>query len=161
MKAWIFLLLLVGRFCSPASAAEKPNVILILADDLGYSSLGCYGNNVVKTPNLDRLAAQGIRFTDAYAPASVCTPSRYALLTGEYAWRGPTGAEVVGNTGLIIAPDRLTLPRIFQRAGYVTAGFGKWNLGLGPGGNRAVTDFSQPLDPGPAPSGSITSSASR
>ena len=112
------LLFLAGWFCSPAAVAERPNVVLILADDLGYGSLGCYGNEAAKTPHVDRLAAQGIRFTDAYAPASVCTPSRYALLTGEYAWRGPTGAEVIGNTGLIINPDRLTLARLFQKAGY-------------------------------------------
>lgn len=127
----------------------KPNVIIILSDDLGYGSLGCYGNSDLKTPNVDRLAREGIRFTDAYAPTSVCTPTRYALMTGEYAWRGPVGPNVFGNVGQIIASDQLTLPRIFQQAGYATAGFGKWNLGLGPGGCSASTDFGKPLAPGP------------
>ena len=132
--------------------AELPNVVLVLVDDLGFGTPGCYGGNGPATPNIDRLAREGLRFTRAYTPTSICTPARYALLQGEYAWRGPTPG-VVGNTGLILDPSRTTLPDVFQRAGYVTAGFGKWNLGLGPGDIGRKTDFGKPLRPGTEESG--------
>src|SRR4051794_24274537 len=86
------LLLFVG---TPALAADKPNIVVILADDIGYGDLGCYGATKVKTPNLDKLAAAGMRFTDAHAPAAVCTPTRYGLMTGQYAWRHPPGSRIL------------------------------------------------------------------
>jgi arylsulfatase A-like enzyme len=132
----------------PAAADQprKPNVVVILADDIGYGDLGCYGATKVKTPNLDRLAREGLRFTDAHAPAAVCTPTRYALLTGQYAWRHPPGARILsGVAPLSIPPDRLTLPRLMKQAGYTIAAVGKWHLGLGAG----ETDFNGLITPGP------------
>src|SRR4051812_5704108 len=92
---------LVALLAAPwivAAAAEQkrpPNIIVILADDIGYGDLSCYGATKVKTPNVDKLAAQGMRFTDAHAPSAVCTPTRYALMTGQYAWRHPPGSRIL------------------------------------------------------------------
>src|SRR3954462_9145596 len=97
-------------------AADKPNIIVILADDLGYGDVGCYGATKVKTPNIDRLASQGIRFTDGHCTAATCTPSRYALLTGEYAWRKKGTGILPGDAPLIIDPDRATLPSVLRTA---------------------------------------------
>src|SRR5438874_13793519 len=112
------LLLLHG---SPAPAATSPpfppNVVLSDADDIGYGDLGCYGATRVKTPNLDRLAAQGLRFTDGHSAAASCTPSRYALMTGEYAWRKPGTNVLPGDAALIIQPGRTTLPSAVKQAG--------------------------------------------
>lgn len=108
-----------------------PNVVLIYADDLGYGDLGCYGNSRIPTPNCDRLASEGVRFTHAYAAASVCTPSRYALLTGRYPWRTWLKKGVVGNTPALIEEGRYTLANVFRDAGYATAAVGKWHLGFG------------------------------
>ncbi len=80
-------LLLAGLCACLAAAESTPNVIFILADDIGYGDFGCYGATKIRTPNADRLASQGLRFTDAHAPSAVCTPTRYAFMTGEYAWR--------------------------------------------------------------------------
>lgn len=113
------------------AVAEKPNVIIIYADDLGYGDLECYGAKNVSTPNVNRLAENGVKFTNAAATASTSTPSRYALLTGEYAWRKP-GTEIApGNAGMIIRPEQYTIADMFKSAGYNTAAFGKWHLGLG------------------------------
>jgi arylsulfatase A-like enzyme len=126
--------------------ARRPNVIVILADDVGYGDLGCYGATQVSTPNLDRLAREGRRFTDAHSPSSVCTPTRYALLTGQYAWRhAPAAGILSGVAPLCIRIDQFTLPRLFQSAGYSTAAVGKWHLGLGAG----ETNYNQPIKPGP------------
>ncbi|HEX4073413.1 MAG TPA: arylsulfatase, partial [Planctomycetaceae bacterium] len=126
--------------------SERPNVVIILADDLGYGDAGCYGATQVKTPNIDRLAREGRRFTDAHSPSSVCTPSRYALLTGEYAWRHrPASGILQGNAPLSIPLDRLTLARLFQSAGYATGAIGKWHLGLG----EKEPDFNKEIRPGP------------
>jgi arylsulfatase A-like enzyme len=135
---------------SGAAPAAKPNIILILADDLGYGDLGCYGATRIKTPNLDRLAAQGLRFTNAYATASTCTPSRYSLLTGEYAWRQTAKKTSIldGDAPLCIEPGRLTLPAVLREAGYQTGVVGKWHLGLGDGQTRV--DFNQQIKPGPS-----------
>ncbi|MBI5382331.1 MAG: arylsulfatase [Opitutae bacterium] len=147
----LFCLFAGAGWTSPALAAPAalPNIVLIIADDLGYGDIGCQGAVGIKTPNLDRLAAQGRRFTHGYAPSSTCTPSRYALLTGEYAWRQPPKKTSIldGDAPLCIAPGRLTLPELLRRAGYVTGLVGKWHLGLGDG--ETPVDFNTEIKPGP------------
>src|SRR5262245_20830219 len=123
----------------------KPNIVLILADDLGYGDVSCYGAARVQTPNVDRLAGEGLRFTDAHSAAATCTPSRYALLTGEYAWRKKGTNVLPGNAPLIIELGRTTLASMLQKAGYVTAVVGKWHLGLGVGN----PDWNGDIRPGP------------
>ncbi len=136
----------------PAFAAEspaKPNIIVILSDDYGWGSAGCYGAPAaLKTPSLDRLATEGRRFTHAYAPGSVCSPTRYALMTGRYYWRTPVkdGKVLPVNAPLHIETDRLTLASLCRSQGYRTAAFGKWHLGMT---TERVTDWSKPLRPGP------------
>ena len=127
-------------------AAEKPNIIYILSDDLGYGDIGCYGATKVKTPNLDRLASQGCRFTDAHSTASVCTPTRYAFLTGRYAWRQPGTGIAAGNAPTLIKPGTTTVPSMLKTAGYKTGVVGKWHLGLG---DALKTDFNGDIKPGP------------
>ncbi len=112
-------------------AMERPNIVFILADDLGYGDLGCYNpDSRIPTPRLDHLAHEGTRFTDAHSPSSVCTPTRYALLTGRYAWRTRLQRNVLGPWDKpLIAPDRLTVGKLLQQHGYTTACIGKWHLG--------------------------------
>ena len=110
---------------------EKSNVVIILADDVGYGDLGCYGAIGVATPNVDRLASEGIRFTNAHATASTSTPSRYSLLTGQYAFRKDNTDIAAGNAGMIIRPEQFTMADMFKGLGYATAAVGKWHLGLG------------------------------
>ena len=123
----------------------RPNVVLIYADDAGYGDVSAYGGRL-RTPHIDRLAAEGIRFTDAHSAAATCTPSRYALLTGQYAFRQKGTGVLPGSAALIIDPARPTLPRMLQRAGYVTGVVGKWHLGLGP---AAGPDWNGEIAPGP------------
>jgi arylsulfatase A len=130
-------------------ASRRPNIVFILADDLGWGSLGCYGANadLVRTPNCDRLAREGIRFTDANTPSSVCSPTRYAVLTGRYCWRSSLKHGVLAvQAPLLIETNRLTLASLLQREGYRTAAVGKWHLGYGL--SRRV-DFLGELRPGP------------
>jgi arylsulfatase A-like enzyme len=108
-----------------------PNIIILYADDLGYGDVGCYGAVDIPTPNVDRLAAAGLRFTEGYATAATCTPSRYSLLTGSYPWRNPAAAILPGDAPMIIEPDTPTLPGMLRQAGYRTGVVGKWHLGLG------------------------------
>src|SRR5262249_9992512 len=122
----------VGLVVGRGMAADRPNVVVILADDIGYGDLSCYGATKVRTPNLDALAAQGRRFTDAHCAAAVCTPTRYALLTGQSAWRHPPARTILSGVAPLAIPlDRLTVPKLFRQAGYATAAVGKWHLGLG------------------------------
>ena len=110
---------------------KKPNVIVILADDLGYGDLKCYGAKNVETPHVDKVASEGIRFTNAHTVAATSTPSRYSLLTGEYAWRRPDTDIAAGDVKMIIRPEQYTMADMFKSAGYATAAIGKWHLGLG------------------------------
>ena len=123
--------------------SSRPNVIVILADDLGYGDLGCYGARQVTTPNVSRLAASGVRFTNAHAVAATSTPSRYSLLTGEYAWRRPDTDIAAGNAAAIIRPEQFTMADMFHSAGYATAAIGKWHLGLGD--KAGEQDWNAPL----------------
>ncbi|MEI6676642.1 MAG: sulfatase-like hydrolase/transferase, partial [Verrucomicrobiota bacterium] len=140
------MLVAIGTQFITAAEMVKPNIIYILTDDLGYGDIGCYGATKVKTPNLDRLASQGCRFTDAHATASVCTPTRYALLTGCYAWRQAGTGIATGDQPLLIKPGTTTLPSLLQKAGYKTGLVGKWHLGLG---TPPHTDFNAEIAPGP------------
>ena len=126
-------------------AARSPNIVVIYADDLGFGDVGCYGATQVATPNIDRLAAKGVRFTNGHAPSATCTPSRYALLTGEYAWRKEGAHILPGDAAALIRPGKDTLPAMLKRAGYATAAIGKWHLGLGDG----ALDWNGRIDPGP------------
>lgn len=127
----------------PKQNTSKPNVILIYADDLGYGDLECYGAKNIETPHVNRLASEGIRFTNAHATAATSTPSRYSLLTGEYAWRKPGTDIAAGNAGMIIRPEQYTMADIFKSSGYATGAFGKWHLGLGD--KTAQQDWNAPL----------------
>lgn len=129
------LLVLGIAACFPRSAepADRPNIVLILADDLGYGDLCCYNDQSrVATPHIDRLASQGMRFTDAHSPSTVCTPTRYSLMTGQMAFRVPNGGAVFTGVGgpSLIAAGRLTLPKLLRDCGYSTACVGKWHIGL-------------------------------
>ena len=129
-----------------SATPEKPNIVLIIADDLGFGDTGCYGATRIPTPNIDRLGQQGLRFTDAHATSATCTPSRYALITGQYPWRKNGTGILPGNAPLIIDPSQPTVASILKSAGYHTGVVGKWHLGLGgPGG----ADWNGDIKPGP------------
>lgn len=123
---------------------QKPNVIYLIADDLGIGDLSCYGATKVSTPNIDRLAGQGMQFTNAYATSSTSTPSRFGLLTGMYPWRQQNTGIAPGNSELIIDTACVTMADMFKEEGYATAAVGKWHLGLGPKGG---TDFNRQIKP--------------
>lgn len=138
----------LGRL-SAQSAQARPNILFILTDDVGWGSVGAYGADpeLVRTPNIDRLANEGRLFTDAYAPSSVCSPTRYAVLTGRYCWRTSLKAGVLGHrNALHIETDRVTVASLLREQGYATAGIGKWHLGFG---NESPVDYTKPLRPGP------------
>ncbi|WP_319552965.1 arylsulfatase [uncultured Vibrio sp.] len=123
------------------SNQPHPNVIIMYADDLGFGDLSCYGANDIPTPNLDKLAEEGLKFHQGYATAATCTPSRYSLLTGSYPWRNPNAAVLPGDAPQIITISDFTMPKMFQKAGYRTGIVGKWHLGLGNG----ELDFNQEI----------------
>ncbi len=135
--------------CNPAGKKAEtdalPNIVIIYADDLGYGDVGAYGATEIATPNMDRLAAEGIRFTNGHATSATCSPSRYALLTGVYPWRNERAKILTGTAPLIIDTDRLTLPKVMRQQGYHTGIVGKWHLGLGDG----YVDWNQRISPGP------------
>lgn len=156
MKQYVLFALLSPLACTMAVAGQKdeknkqkknerhlPNVVFIYADDLGYGDLECYGAKNVQTPNVNKLASQGIRFNNAHATAATSTPSRYSMLTGEYAWRRPGTDVAAGNAGMIVRPECYTIADMFKSAGYTTAAIGKWHLGLG--NKDGEQDWNAPL----------------
>jgi arylsulfatase A-like enzyme len=145
MRVLAVLLAGVAVHSSRAADARKPNIVLIYADDLGYGDLSCYGATRVQTPNIDRLAREGLRFTDAHTTSATCTPSRYSMLTGEYAWRKRGTGVLPGDAPLIIEPGRVTMANVLQKAGYKTGVVGKWHLGLG----HTNLDWNAEIKPGP------------
>lgn len=149
LAGMVVTLLSATAFVDAAESSAKPNIIVILADDLGPGDMSCAGATKVETPNIDRLAADGVRFTQGYAPSATCTPSRYSLLTGEYAWRQKAKNNTIldGDAPLCIEPGRRTLPAMLREAGYQTGVVGKWHLGLGDGETRV--DFNGDVKPGP------------
>lgn len=143
-------LLLAGvNSCQEFTTPQKskvPNVVLINVDDLGYGDLSCYGAVKVKTPNIDKLAGQGVVFTDAHAASAVCTPSRYSLITGEYPFRRDLWYPVFLRSPLVVDTTQLTIADVMKEAGYSTAVIGKWHLGFG---NENPVDWNKELNPGP------------
>ncbi|MCL4168592.1 UNVERIFIED_CONTAM: hypothetical protein GTU68_011011, partial [Idotea baltica] len=124
---------------------KKPNIIVVYLDDLGYGDLSSYGATELSTPNIDKLANEGIRFTNGYATSATCTPSRYGLLTGVYPWRNSDAKILPGTAPLIISQTQQTIPKVLKTAGYETAIIGKWHLGLGDG----HTNWNETITPGP------------
>lgn len=122
-----------------------PNILVIYLDDLGYGDVGAYGATEIKTPNIDKLAEGGVRFTNGYASSATCTPSRYALLTGEYPWKNENARILAGEAPLIIDTTQITIPKMLKGKGYQTGIVGKWHLGLGIG----YVDWNQRVSPGP------------
>lgn len=128
------------------SGSNRPNIVIILADDLGIGDLSCYGATKVQTPIIDKFATQGVQFSDAHAATAVCTPSRYTVLTGRYCWRTLLKNDCVfGHDTLMIEEDRMTLPSMLKSVGYKTACIGKWHLGFG----HEYPDWNGELKPGP------------
>lgn len=155
MKKSIKNLFIAIAFCGATLSGtaqeqpNKPNIVFILADDFGYTSLNSYGadQSLVRTPHIDRLARQGMRFTNASTPASICSPTRYGFLTGRYPWRSSLKFGVVNPTGSLLPdPDRVTVTDWLKERGYHTAAIGKWHLGYG---EKEPVDFTEKLTPGP------------
>ncbi|MCL4641763.1 MAG: arylsulfatase [Pseudosphingobacterium sp.] len=151
LKPWVGLILLSiallsSQFGYGQQKSGKPNIIYIYADDLGYGDVSAYGATKIQTPNLDRLAASGIRFTNAHTTSATCTPSRFGLMTGIYPWRQQGTGVLPGDAKLIIPTDRVSLPKIFKKAGYHTAVVGKWHLGLG---TQVKKNWNTDVKPGP------------
>lgn len=147
LKAAVGLLCLGLIPLGAAAAPERPNIIFILADDIGYADVSCQGAKHAKTPAIDRLAKEGVRFTNAHSPASTCTPTRRAFLTGTYSWRQKPGSAIApGDAALSIPVGTATVPSLLKQAGYRTGAIGKWHIGLGPEGGP---DWNSDIKPGP------------
>lgn len=138
----LFLTILWGT----TFAQQKPNVIVIYIDDLGYGDLSCYGATKINTPNVDLLAKQGLKFTNGHTTSATCTPSRYALMSGEYPWRQKGHNILPGDAALILSTNTISLPKVFKAAGYQTGIVGKWHLGLG---DKITKDWNGDISPGP------------
>lgn len=144
----------LGAGQASRQAEKPPHIVVIVADDYGYGSSGCYGadGKLIRTPNIDRLAREGRRFTDANTTSSVCSPTRYSVMTGRYCWRTSLTHEVLGTfSPLHIETNRLTLASLLKRQGYSTAAVGKWHLGYGAADDSPKwrTDYASELSPGP------------
>ena len=151
-SSWVIVLLatLFFQSCAEPTLQEvvpekKPNIVIIYLDDLGYGDVSAYQSGTLQTPNMDKLANGGLRFTNGYASSATCTPSRYAFLTGTYPWRNQDAKILPGTAPLLIDTAQLTLPKLLQKEGYNTAVVGKWHLGLGSGN----MDWNQEISPGP------------
>lgn len=145
MKYRFLLLILFLGF--NLQAQKQPNVIIIYVDDLGIGDVSAYGATKIQTPNLDKMAEKGVRFTNARSTSSTCTPSRYSLMTGNYPWRQEGVRILPGDAGLIVPTNETTIAKVFKKAGYTTGIVGKWHLGLG---EKVDKDWSQRIGPGPA-----------
>lgn len=137
--------------CTSLAADRPRNIVLIYGDDVGIGDLGCYGATRVATPNVDRLAREGLRFTSGYATSATCTPSRFALLSSEYPWRREGTKILPGDAAMIIDLQRATLPSMLKKAGYTTGVVGKWHLGLGAKGEKL--DWNKAISPCPNETG--------
>lgn len=151
---WIFINIFVFTVCTQGNpGGDKPNVVIIYGDDLGIGDLSCYGSYLIETPNIDRLAREGIMFHDAHSPNAFCSASRYSLLTGRYSWRSSVpqhkdGTFLRPGAPFSIDPERFTMADLFKSAGYTTACIGKWHLGVGHE-NKEEKDWNAPLNPCP------------
>lgn len=148
--ACLSLMMLASTSCkvkneTKKEPTKKPNILLIYTDDLGYGDVSCYGGKVLKTPNIDNIAEEGIRFTSGYCASATCTPARYSMLTGAYPWKNKKAEILAGNAPLLIDTTWTTLPKMLQHQGYHTGVIGKWHLGLGNGS----VDWNKEVEPGP------------
>ena len=147
LKSSLLFILLLLISCSTDEknkTSDKPNIILIYLDDLGYGDVSAYNSGTLQTPNMDKLANEGIKFTNGYASSATCSPSRYALLTGTYPWRN-SEAKIITGGSLIIDTTEITIPKLLKKNGYQTGIVGKWHLGLGSG----KIDYNTTISPGP------------
>lgn len=144
----VFAASLISAAGVHAQQTAKPNIVLIYADDIGFGDLSCYGASRVQTPNVDALANNGVRFTNAHSAAATSTPSRYGLFTGEYPWRRKGTGVASGDAALIISTDRMTVPKMLQQEGYVTGAVGKWHLGMGD--ETGKQNWNERVSPGPS-----------
>ncbi|WP_111706985.1 sulfatase-like hydrolase/transferase [Lutibacter citreus] len=128
-----------------ATTEKLPNIIIIYSDDLGYGDVSANGATEISTPNIDKLANGGVRFTNGYATSATCTPSRYGLLTGVYPWRNKNAKILPGTAPLIISTEQTTIPKMLKTKGYQTGIVGKWHLGLGTG----IVDWNKKITPSP------------
>ena len=146
-----FISLFLGCKSEKRYSSKNPNIIIIYTDDLGYGDVSAYNKGTLNTPNIDKLANEGIRFNNGYASSATCSPSRYALLTGTYPWR-KSGLRVITGGSLAIDTTEMTIPKVLRTQGYHTGIVGKWHLGLGSGDGVAgsgIIDYNSYISPGP------------